>query len=244
MPADRLSALLVWTALAAAAAGIGAVLLARRALASVVVLGWANALAAALMLGVGYLLMAAGLDFAPLAGAAGALLGAGVMYLAHTAPGGRLPGERPSAPPRQEARARVLSSAAHSAPEGVAIGVAAALDERLGLFLALTLAAHNVSEGALLGWSLGSNGVGRAAAGALAVLAKSTQVVLAAGAFLLATAVPATLPWGLGGAFGALFYLSMADLLPESYRTAGRTSIALVVTVAAGVVGLLGGGAR
>jgi zinc transporter ZupT len=43
----------------------------------------------------------------------------------------------------------------------------------------------------------------------------------------------------LGFAAGALVYLVMAELLPECYRQAGPTSIALVTIVAMGIVVLL-----
>ena len=52
---------------------------------------------------------------------------------------------------------------------------------------------------------------------------------------------PAVLPWALGFAAGALIYLVMADLLPESYREAGSTSIALAVILALWVFGLVHG---
>jgi zinc transporter ZupT len=55
--------------------------------------------------------------------------------------------------------------------------------------------------------------------------------------------VPPLLGPLLGASFGALVYLCFAELLPDSYRTVGRSSIAVVVTVAAGVVALVSGGA-
>jgi zinc transporter ZupT len=67
------------------------------------------------------------------------------------------------------------------------------------------------------------------------------QVGFAAATYALVSAEMVTLPLLLGGAFGALTYLCFAELLPDSYRSAGRTSIAVVVSVAAGVVALLGG---
>jgi zinc transporter ZupT len=70
------------------------------------------------------------------------------------------------------------------------------------------------------------------------------MTLLAAATFAAATLRPALLPWALGFAFGALVYLLLAELLPESYRRAGRTSIALVTSVAAGIAALLGGGVR
>ena len=53
--------------------------------------------------------------------------------------------------------------------------------------------------------------------------------------------LPVVLPWALGFAVGALTYLVLVELLPESYRQAGHTSIALVALVAMGIVVLLRG---
>ncbi len=78
----------------------------------------------------------------------------------------------------------------------------------------------------------------------LAVAANVNQVAFALAAFLAVSTVPVLLPWTLGFAFGALLYLVMVELLPNSYREAGRTSIALVTIVAMGIVVLLHDGAR
>ena len=45
----------------------------------------------------------------------------------------------------------------------------------------------------------------------------------------------------IGFAVGSLIYLVLAELLPESYRQAGHTSIALVTLITMGIVVGLGG---
>jgi zinc transporter ZupT len=67
------------------------------------------------------------------------------------------------------------------------------------------------------------------------------QVLLAIVAFSLGTSAPGTLPWLLGFAVGGLIYLVMAEPLPQCYRQAGHTTIALVALIAMGMVVLLGG---
>jgi zinc transporter ZupT len=59
--------------------------------------------------------------------------------------------------------------------------------------------------------------------------------------FAVVGALPVLLPWAVGFAVGALIYLTLAELLPESYREAGHTSIALVTLIAMGIVVALGG---
>lgn len=219
--------LLAWTAIATLAAGLGALVGARRP--SLALLGWANAAAAGLMLGVGYTVMEAGLRVAALGATLGAAVGVLFMHLIR-AEGAELHSD-------------VAASALHSAAEGIAIGAAAAAAIPLGLVLASTLAVHNVGEGAVLGAALAERGERASRAAALATAARLGQPVLAVAAFAALAAAPALLPWALGAGFGALFYLILAELLPASYGQVGRTSIALVVILAAGIVALLGGDA-
>jgi zinc transporter, ZIP family len=195
-------------------------------------LGWANASAAGLMLGIAFAVLSAALPLSPVAGTVGAAVGVCVVHLF-----GKLAGS-------SEVPARaVLASALHSAAEGIAIGAATAFGAAFGSFLVLTFAFHNVSEGAVLGSTLAGGRRPRAATGA-AMLARTGQPLLAVATLLAVGAVPALLPWALGVAFGALVYLVLAELLPASYHQSGRTSIAVVVSVAAGIVALLGGRAR
>jgi zinc transporter ZupT len=270
---------LAYSALSAAAAALGAVPLAafgrgaRRAL-PMAWIGWANALAAGMMVGAAYLLAETGLEGPALPAALGAALGALVIFAAHSAlraagarripagaaaaqavaareagrfepaaaPAPRAPGdERPARDdPATPARAVALS-ALHSACEGVAIGVAMAVDLPFGIFLALAIAVHNVPEATVLCALLAGRGRRLPAAAALAVAADAAQVVLAVAAFALVTAAPAALPWVRGFAVGALVNLVLTEMLPESYREAGHTSIAVVASVAMGIVVLLEG---
>ena len=82
------------------------------------------------------------------------------------------------------------------------------------------------------------------AADGQAIGARAAQILMALVAYYVATSSPTALAATLGFAFGSLVYLCIAELLPEAYHTAGRTSIAVVASVAAGVVALLGGGAQ
>jgi zinc transporter ZupT len=105
--------------------------------------------------------------------------------------------------------------------------------------MALALAVHNIPEATILGAIVTKRGVKLPSVAVLAIATNSQQVLLALVTFVLATSVPAVLPWALGFAVGALIYLVLVELLPESYREAGHTSIALVALVAMGIVVLL-----
>jgi len=234
--------LLALSLAAALAAAPGSLLGSRPWMASQGV-GWATATAAGFMLGIGYVLLSTGQAIGPATTLLGAAVGVGLMRVADGVPGAPRSGSdiaRVSAPP-PTAFGLILGTTLHSAAEGLAIGAAAAAESSLAAYLLLTFAIHNVSEGAVLGAALTARQWRAGAAAVRAVLARSTQPLTAVATLLLLRAAPPLLPWCLGAGFGALFYLIVAELLPQSYRYVGRTGIALVVSLAAGMVALMGG---
>ena len=116
-----------------------------------------------------------------------------------------------------------------------------AVDLSLGVFMAIAIAVHNVPEAALLSSATRRQGAGRPRTVGLVVLSNVGQPALAVATWFVVSAAPASLPWVLGFAVGALLNLVMTELLPASYREAGSSSIALVASVALGLVVLLGG---
>lgn len=229
------------TALAALAAAAGPFLPDGRGTGGARPLALASALSAGAMLGVGFPLMSIALARSGVAATLGALAGVAIVWGTHVLLGvGRGEPGAPAVP----ARRAVTAGAFHAAPEGVAIGAALALGTRFGLFLVVTLAAHNILEAEVLAARLRPQGGPRGRAALLGVLTNVPQLLCAALALAVALAVPASVPALLGLGFGALTYLSLAELLPESYEAAGRSSIAVIVSVAAGMVALLGGTVR
>jgi zinc transporter ZupT len=227
---------------AAAMAALGAIPLVRRERLPLVELGWANALAAGLMLGAAYLLMTAGMTTAPVAGALGAAIGIAYVWFTHLAAGTEdLDLNRLDETGELYGYKVLLVNALHSATEGLAIGAAAAVDLRFGLFVALAMGVHNVPEAVALGAVLRSRGVSAGSTAALAVMTNVPQILLAVVGFAIGMAAPWALPWLLGFAVGGMIYLVMAELLPESYHQAGHTTIALVALLAMCTVVLLGG---
>jgi ZIP family zinc transporter len=205
-------------------------------------IGWANALAGGLMLGVAYALMTEGLPRGVLAGGLGALLGTAFVRGTHAAAGtGELDLESPQSESPEGGYKAILVDALHAADEGVAIGAAMAVSVPLGVAMAVTLAVHNVPEAMVLTSVLTRRGLRPSQSAALAVAVNVNQILLAVVAFSLAAEWPFLLPLIAGFAVGALIYRTLVELLPESYAQAGRTSIAVVTLLAMGVVVLLVG---
>lgn len=205
-------------------------------------IGWANALAGGLMLGVAYTLLTEGLEGAPTAGGLGALLGVAFVRATHAATGtGELDLEGPESAGPDYAYKAILVDSLHAADEGIAIGIAMGVSIPLGVAMAVTLAVHNVPEAMVLSSVLTRRGLRASQSAALAVAVNVNQVLLALFAFVLVGLLPLLLPWMAGFAVGALIYRVLVELLPESYRQAGQTSIAVVTLLAMGVVVLLAG---
>ena len=239
---DPLTTVLVYASLAALAAALGALPQALRGPPSRAVIGWANALAGGLMLGVAYALLTEGLRGGLAAGGLGALLGMGFARGAHAAAG---TSELDLGSPESESPGggykAVLVDTLHAADEGVAIGAAMAVSMPLGIAMTTTLAIHNIPEAMVLTSVLTRLGLRPLQSALLAVAVNVSQVLLAVLTFSLAALWPFLLPWLAGFAVGALIYRTLVELLPESYVQAGRTSIAVVTLLAIGVVVLLVG---
>jgi len=203
-------------------------------------LGWSNASAAGVMLGAAYLLAAVGIGDHALALGAGALVGITFVWWAHEVSGTgdlELNLQGPSA--EGYGSDVLLVGALHSGAEGVAIGAAMAADPVLGAWMAAAIALHNIPEATLVGSVFRARGESPQRIALLAVVSNFPIVPMAVSTFAVVAAAPAVAPWAVGFASGALIYLVTVDLLPESYRQAGATSIALVALVAMGMVAAL-----
>lgn len=127
----------------------------------------------------------------------------------------------------------------HSIPEGVAIGVGYATGElRFGLLLAIAIAVHNVPEGTAVALPLRANGASLWACFWYAVLTSLPQPIVAVPAFLLISVAQPLLPASLGFAGGAMIFLVISELLPESLVRCSKIETAWGVTT--GLVAMLG----
>ncbi len=239
---EPLLTVLLYSALAVAAAALGVLPFALRLRVPLSALGMAYATASGLMIGAGYLLVSEGMRSSVPQALAGAALGVIYTLRSQSFAGLRQLSHDPQAEsgPNQGFKL-ILRDALHSASEGVAIGVAMAAypDLRMGIFIALALAVHNIAEAMALTAQLNRGGVALGRAAGLCLLANSSQILLAAVAFVACSAYSQALPAALGFASGALVFLVMTELLPASYRRAGKSRIAFLLSLSAGAVVLL-----
>ncbi|MHC4128997.1 MAG: ZIP family metal transporter [Planctomycetota bacterium] len=231
---------LLFASIAAAIAALGPLPWVFRQKPSVALLGLANALAAGMMLGAAYILTAEGMSGDALGGGAGALAGVLFVWGSHALAGtSELRLNLTDEPSLDYGYKVLVVNGLHSASEGVAIGVAMFIELRLGIFLALAFAVHNIAEATTLSAVLIPRRISLPRAAGLGVMTKVTQVLLAVVSYAVLAAEPGLLTPILGFAVGAMIYLTVVELLPEAYLQAHQTAIAVTASVAMSVVALL-----
>lgn len=203
------------------------------------VIGLANAVAAGLMFGLAFMLLTTGMRTRLIEGAAGAVLGIAFVRITHAVTGtGELDRQPDSVVHGYKV---ILADTLHAAHEGIAIGAAMLVSIPLGISMAMAMAVHNIPEAMVLTSVLTRQRLSPLESAGLALATNINQVFLAVVTFSVISAAPAFLSITTGFAVGALLQLVFVELLPQSYRQAGSTSIAIVAMVALGLVVLLGG---
>ena len=105
----------------------------------------------------------------------------------------------------------------HSFPEGLAIGVAYGSGEAgLGLVMAVAIAIHNIPEGVAVSLPLRAEGVSGWKCVGWAIFSGVPQLIAAVPAYLAVVAFRPVLPYAFGFAAGAMIFLVMSEMIPES----------------------------
>jgi ZIP family zinc transporter len=120
----------------------------------------------------------------------------------------------------------------HNVPEGLAIGVAfASGDTPAATLLAIGIGIQNVPEGLAVAMPLRREGLGRGRAlwfGQLSAIVEPAAAALGAGLVLV---VSALLPYALAFAAGAMLYVVVEELIPETDR-GGNIDVATLAFIA------------
>jgi ZIP family zinc transporter len=142
--------------------------------------------------------------------------------------------ERGHADVRAGHRALMLLSALtiHNVPEGMAVGVAfAAGGPELGVPIALAIGIQNVPEGFAAAAPLLAAGTSRRSSVGIAFLTGAVEPPSALVAFAMFSVASVLLPFGLAFAGGAMLYVVVDELVPESHAR-GNERVASVALLA------------
>jgi ZIP family zinc transporter len=105
----------------------------------------------------------------------------------------------------------------HSFPEGLAIGVAYGSGEvGLGVLMAVAIAIHNIPEGMAVSLPLRAEGVSGWKCVGWATFSGVPQLLAAIPAYLAVVTFRPILPYAFGFAAGAMIFLVMSEMIPES----------------------------
>lgn len=193
-----------------------------------------NALAAGLMLAASVTLVMEGFDLSGPRTVGGLVLGVAAIWLVKTLldrHGTVSMGDMTGAD-----AAKILMimgvMTAHSAAEGIGVGVAFGGGRPLGDLITLAIALHNVPEGLAIALVMVPRGASVAKAGGWAIVSSLPQPLLAVPAFLFVLYFAPVLPVGLGLAAGAMLWMIFSELLPEAQEQADNSTIGVIVTLA------------
>lgn len=218
----------------ALATGLGALpLLAMRDV-SPRALALGNAVAAGLMLAATFSLVMEGLEFSGPRTILGLLLGLGGIWLAKYWLDGKDGVSVANTSGADALKILLIMGVmtAHSAAEGIGVGVAYGGGRELGDFITIAIALHNVPEGLAIALIMVPRGASVAKAAWWAILSSAPQPLLAVPAFMFVLAFAPVLPVGLGLAAGAMLWMIFSELLPEAGEGANPSTIGVVVTLA------------
>lgn len=192
---------------------------------------YADAIAAGLMLGASFTLVAEGTGYGTWQTIVGANLGVLFILVAEQLLKKRelAVGSLTGAGARR-ALLVIVTMTVHSFAEGVAVGVAFGGGAQLGLLITVAIAIHNIPEGLAISASLRSRGGTIAACAWWSVFSSLPQPLMAVPSYVFVELFTPVLPYGLGFAAGAMTFMVFEELLPEAYEEARRTRVALLAS--------------
>ncbi|MCJ7735392.1 MAG: ZIP family metal transporter [Anaerolineales bacterium] len=122
---------------------------------------------------------------------------------------------------------------AHSFAEGIGVGVSFGGGEKLGLFITIAIAIHNIPEGLAISLVMVPKGIKPWKAALWSIFSSLPQPLMAVPAFLFVLLFEPWLPVGLGLAAGAMIWMVFAELIPDAYEGgASGAAIGIAVTLA------------
>ena len=231
------SPVFVYALLTALATGLGAIPFLFVRTVSERFVAYSGAIAAGLMLGASFGLVAEGTAYGSGETLLGGLLGVGFILVAQRILGDRDGQELVFEAARGDGAKRMLLMVVvmtvHSFAEGVAVGVSFGGGVTLGAVITIAIAVHNIPEGVAISAVLRPEGVSASRCALWSIFSSLPQPLMAVPAFLFVETFRVALPYGLGFAAGAMVFMVLVELLPEAYKHGDRAQVATLATASA-----------
>jgi zinc transporter ZupT len=194
-----------------------------------------NAIAAGLMLGASFGLVAEGTQYGAMNTLGGAVLGVVFIlvtqHLLRNQDGEELVFQAARGEGARRMLVMVVVMTVHSFSEGVAVGVSFGGGVELATLITAAIAVHNIPEGVAISAVMRPRGVSVARCAGWSVLSSLPQPLMAVPAFLFVETFRPALPWGLGFASGAMGFMVLVELLPEAFEEGRRAEVATLATL-------------
>jgi ZIP family zinc transporter len=127
----------------------------------------------------------------------------------------------------------------HSFPEGLAVGVAFGSGEtNLGLVMTIAISIHNIPEGIAVSLPLRAEGVSGWKCVLWSIVSSLPQPIAAIPAYLAVIAFRPVLPFAFGVAAGAMFFLVLSEMVPESRASEPQRQTSAMAAMA-GFLGMM-----
>ena len=202
---------------------------------------YSNAIAAGLMLGASFGLVAEGTAHGRLETLGGVLIGVAFIlvtqhYLSDQEEEELVFGAAEGESARKMLLMMVVMTV-HSFSEGVAVGVSFGGGVELATVITVAIAVHNIPEGVAITAVLRPRGVSVPRCVGWSIVSSLPQPLMAVPAFLFVEAFRPGLPWGIGFAAGAMIFMVLGELLPEALEEGRRSQVATLTTVT--IIGMM-----
>lgn len=227
------STVFLYGLLTALATGLGALPFAFVERLSPRVTAWANALAAGLMSGACFGLMAEGTRFGSVQTLVGAT--AGVLFILATQGFLERHPVTLGGASGHDGRRMVLMvvvMTVHSFSEGVAVGASFAGGLELAAVITVAIAVHNIPEGVAISAVMRPRGASLLACAGWSIVSSLPQPLMAVPTYLFVEQFRPALPYGVGFAAGAMVFMVLVELLPEAYEQTSKREVALLASLA------------
>ncbi len=120
---------------------------------------------------------------------------------------------------------------AHSAAEGISIGVSFGGRENLGILTSIAIAIHNIPEGLAISLYLIAQGASPLLCLFWSIFSSLPQPILAVPSYILVELFKPFLPFGFGFAAGAMIYLVVWDIIPNTLKSISREAISISIMI-------------
>ena len=196
-------------------------------------LGYANAVAAGLMLTASFTLIFEGLEFGLWKTVAGIL--AGLFFILVSDNWLQQRDELSISNLKGiDARKAIMILGVmtlHSFTEGVGVGVAFGQGQDLGLFITAAIAIHNIPEGLAISLVMIPRGMRVWTAALYCIFSSIPQPIMAVPSYVFVEAFQPFLPVGLGFAGGAMIWMVFSEIIPEANADTNSKHIGVVIAI-------------